>query len=321
VRHCVKFIGLVTVMRAMNEFLATGPFDLYELQLFHLVAEHQSFTKAGRAAGLTQSAITRQIRGIEDRLGIRLFERTTRSVRMTPAGAALHARSGAILSEVNSAISALKSSCGLVPKTLRVGIARTIGLAYLPGFFRRFQTRFPRVQLHVTHEASAFIVAAVESGELDAGIVAAPPQLSRGVQVTHRFTDEFVVIVPPGLKLARSTRPVMPSDLSKLLRQQRWLFISEATNTGKRLRAWLERNGLKLEAAMQADNFDFIANLVSLGMGVSIVPHRVLALHPNRRPVQRITTNPKFSRDIIIVVRRQQELTPALAGFVEDILF
>jgi DNA-binding transcriptional LysR family regulator len=101
---CVKFISPITVIPAMNEFLATGPFDLYELQLFHLVAEHQSFTRAGRAAGLTQSAITRQIRGMEERLGTSLFERTTRYVRLTPAGAALHARSGAILNEVNDAI-------------------------------------------------------------------------------------------------------------------------------------------------------------------------------------------------------------------------
>lgn len=64
-RHCVKFIARLTVMRAMNELLATGPFDLYELQLFHLVAEHRNFTKAGQAAGLTQSAITRQIAGME----------------------------------------------------------------------------------------------------------------------------------------------------------------------------------------------------------------------------------------------------------------
>jgi DNA-binding transcriptional LysR family regulator len=130
----------------MNEFLATGPFDLYELQLFHLVAEHQSFTRAGQAAGLTQSAITRQIRGMEDRLGVQLFERTTRSVRLTTAGAALHARSAAILQEVNEAITALKGGVDASPKMLRVGIARTIGLAYLPGFFRRFQREFPAVQ-------------------------------------------------------------------------------------------------------------------------------------------------------------------------------
>ena len=197
----MKFIAVLTVIPAMNEFLATSPFDLYELQLFHLVAEHQSFTKAGQAAGLTQSAITRQIRGMEDRLGVRLFERTTRSVRLPPAGAALHARSGAILAEVDDAVNALKTGFDLEPKTLRVGIARTIGLAYLPGFFRHFQTKFPLVQLHVSHESSAVVLAAVESGELDAGVVAVRPQLSRGLHVTHRFNDEFVVIIPPGLKM------------------------------------------------------------------------------------------------------------------------
>jgi DNA-binding transcriptional LysR family regulator len=104
-------------------------------------------------------------------------------------------------------------------------------------------------------------------------------------------------------------------------RNQRWLSISQQTNTGKRLHAWLERNGVKVQTAMHADNFDLIVNLVSLGLGASVVPHRVLALHPNRRPVQRITTNPKFRRELIVAVRRQQQLPIALAGFVDNILF
>lgn len=77
----------------MNYFLATVPFDLYELSLFHLVAEHGSFTKAGQKARLTQSAITRQIRGVEEQLGVALFERTTRHVRLTDAGKLLYAKS------------------------------------------------------------------------------------------------------------------------------------------------------------------------------------------------------------------------------------
>jgi DNA-binding transcriptional LysR family regulator len=308
-------------MPAMNEFLATGPFDLYELQLFHLVAEHQSFTRAGQAAGLTQSAITRQIRGMEERLGVTLFERTTRQVRLTLAGAALHARSGSILHEVNDAISALKEGFDLAPKTLRVGVARTIGLAYLPGFFRHFQAKFPRVQLQVRHESSAFILAAVESGELDAGIVAAPPQLSRALSVTHRFADEFTVIAPARLKLRRVSKIVSPSDLGKILAQQRWLLIGRETTTGKRLHGWLAEHGLQIEPAMEADNFDLIANLVSMGLGVSIIPHRVLALYPNRRPVQRINTDPKFRRELIVAVRRQKELPTTLVGFIDNILF
>lgn len=305
----------------MNEFLATGPFDLYELQLFHLVAEHQSFTKAGRMAGLTQSAITRQIGGMENRLGVRLFERTTRSVRLTAAGAALHARSGAILSEVNEAIGALKTGFNPGPKTLRVGIARSIGLAYLPGFFHQFQTKHPQVQLHVSHETGAFILAALESGELDAGVVTAPPQISRSLQVTHRFADDFVTIAPPKQKFPKSATPIPLKEIQPLLEQGRWIQISEKTVTGRRLAAWMESQDFKVEAAIHADNFDFIVNLVSLGLGISMVPHRVLALHPKQRPVLRIPTHPRFSRDLIVAVRRQPTLSEALAGFVENILF
>src|ERR1051325_5903029 len=73
-------------MRNMHRFLSTTPFDLYELALFHLVLKHRSFTKAAEVAGLTQSAITRQIQGVENSLGIPLLERTTRTVRATSAG-------------------------------------------------------------------------------------------------------------------------------------------------------------------------------------------------------------------------------------------
>jgi DNA-binding transcriptional LysR family regulator len=318
--HCGKFIRIVTVIPGMNEFLATGPFDLYELQLFHLVAEHQSFTKAGRAAGLTQSAITRQIRGMEERLRVSLFERTTRSVQLTAAGAALYGRSGGILSGVSEAIGALRAGFDLAPKVLTVGIARTIGLAYLPGFFRRFQKHYPRVQLRVRQESSGFILGAVESGEVDVGIVAEPAQLSRAIEVRHRFTDEFVAIAPPAVRL-RMREKIAAGDLGRVFGNQRWVLVSEETITGKRLRGWLARNGVKIEPLMQTDNFDLIANVVSLGFGVSLVPHRVLALHPKNRPVQRVVTEPKYARELIVVARKHANLAAPVQGFLESVLF
>jgi DNA-binding transcriptional LysR family regulator len=305
-------------MRAMNELLATGPFDLYELQLFHLVAEHRNFTKAGQAAGLTQSAITRQIAGMEARLGVPLFDRTTRSVTLTAAGAALYARSGAILAGVDDAVKALRTRFELGPAVLRVGIARTIGLAYLPGFFRKFQKAHPDVQVRAAHHASSFILAAVEGGELDIGLVAAPPVLPNGVVVARKFTDEFVAIAPPHFDTPKS---IVPGDLKEIFAAKKWLLISDESVTGKRLRAWLERESVTPDVTMDADNFDLIVNLVSLGFGVSIVPHRVLALHPQTRPIRRIIVKPKFSRDLLVVVRQQQNPPKVVQDFVESILF
>lgn len=101
----------------------------------------------------------------------------------------------------------------------------------------------------------------------------------------------------------------------------KWLLISDETVTGKRLRAWLEREGVKPEVAMDADNFDLIVNLVSLGFGVSLVPHRVLALHPQTRPVRRIIVKPKFSRELLVVVRQQQKVAKVVEDFVASVLF
>jgi DNA-binding transcriptional LysR family regulator len=307
-------------MRAVNEFLATGPFDLYELKLFHLVAEHRNFTRAGQAAGLTQSAITRQIQGMEEKLGLKLFDRSTRHVRLTSEGAALHARSGAILLEVDNALLALRGKSALLPKALRVGVSRTIGLAYLPGFFRSFQRRFPKVQLQVSHERSDFILAAVESGELDAGIVSPPPRLPKTLEMASRFNDEFVLILPPR-SIVKSPQPVPAAQLREVYKRQRWLLITRQSNTGKRLHGWLQEVGLRCEPAIEADNFDFIVNLISLGLGVSLVPHRVLALHPKTRPVIRVRTEPRFSRELAVVVRREIRHTTILSGFLENVLF
>ena len=307
-------------MRAVNEFLATGPFDLYELKLFHLVAEHRNFTRAGQAAGLTQSAITRQIQGMEARLGLKLFDRSTRHVRLTPEGAALHARSGAILSEVDNALLALRGKSALLPKALRVGVSRTIGLAYLPGFFRAFQRKFSKVQLQVSHERSDFILAAVESGELDAGIVSPPPRLPRTLVLARRFDDEFVLILPPRT-VVKTPQPLPVAKLGELFKRQRWLLITRQSNTGKRLHAWLKDAGLRCEPAIEADNFDFIVNLVSLGLGASLVPHRVLALHPGTRPVVRVRTEPRFRRELAVVVRRETQQSTVLSGFLENVLF
>ncbi|MDB6022108.1 MAG: Transcriptional regulator, LysR family [Pedosphaera sp.] len=305
----------------MNEFLATTPFDIYELNLFHLVANSGSFTKAGQQAGLTQSAITRQIRGMEDRLGVALFERTTRHVSLTAAGKLLEEKSRGILDEITNTLGQLRQDFNLAPKTIRVGVSRSIGLAYLPGFFFAFQKRHPKIQIQVVHRPSSEILASIEAGELDAGLLSPPPRLPRGLQITHQFDDGFTVIAPPQFALPSGFKDTNAKGLMKLFAGQRWLLIDRECNTGKRLHHWLGKQGLRIEPAMEMDSFDLIVNLVSMGMGVSIVPHRTLPLYVNRRAVKRIPMTPKFSRELVVVIRKNRKPPEQVTQFVENILF
>ncbi len=179
---------------AMNEYLPTAPFDIYELHLFELVAQHRSFTKAAEVAGLTQSAVTRQVQGMESSLGVELFERTTRSVSLTAAGAALWRQSGRLLGDIDQTLRSLREDFAGARKVIRVGVSRSVGLAYLPGFFHANLRRHPNVGYRVAYQPSVDIFSSLERNETDVGVLCPPPRMPRTVRVTHRFNDAFVLI-------------------------------------------------------------------------------------------------------------------------------
>ncbi len=306
-------------MRSENQSPASPLFDWYELRLFRLVAEAGSFTRAAERAGLTQSAITRQIRSLEERLGVALFERTTRHVALTGAGRLLEEKSAGLLAATNELFAELQATFSQAPPKLRVGVARSIGLAYLPGYFFAFHRQHPEVQLQVLQQTSREILNRLDAGELDAGLVCPPPHLPRSLQVTHRFTDQFVGIVPPALEVPVHLQTV--EQLKRQLGDQRWLMIQHDSYTGQQLNAWLKKQDWRLEPAMELDSFDVIVNLVSLGLGLSLVPHRVLPLYEQRRAVRRLTLQPRFSRELAVVVRRNRRPPETLQAFVEHVLF
>src|SRR5688500_18564421 len=148
-------------MQLQHEFLATTPVDLYALHLFQLVAEHRSFTRAAAIAGLTQSAVSRQIQGMERSLDIELFRRTTRRIQLTPAGEYLLREAARLNASVAQSLRTLAEDFKGARKQVRVGVSRTIAFAHLPGLFHANLRRLPDVGYHVSYQQSAEILAAV----------------------------------------------------------------------------------------------------------------------------------------------------------------
>jgi DNA-binding transcriptional LysR family regulator len=306
-------------MLCVHEYLKTAPFDIYELHLFHLVAEHRSFTKAAEVAGLTQSAVTRQMQGIEESLGVSLFERTTRSVQLTPAGQMLIGESGRLLGSVDQVLQRIREEFAGAKKEIRVAVSRSVSLAYLPGFFHANLRRLPKVGYRVSYEASSKILSALEKNETDLGVVCPPTRLPETLRVTHRFADAFAIITPTQTADAFSGN----SKRARLewANRQNWLLLDESTNTGRRLHSWLRRQGIEVAPGMTVDSFDLIINLVALGMGVACVPIRALALYPRKRSIRRIEWPTRFSRELVVAVRRNRELPQHLSLFIENVLF
>jgi len=305
----------------MNEFLAKTPFDLYELALFHLVVNHRSFTQAAELAGLPQSAITRQMQGIEDSLGIDLLERTTRSVRVTQAGEFLFHESTKLLGDVDQSLRRLKEDFANAQKEIRIGVSRSISPAYLPGFFHASVRQDLKASYRVSSQPSNEILTALEANELDLGVVCPPPRLPRSLIITHRFKDAFTLLAEVGTAAQYDSLPKSKASRQAWLRKQNWLLLEETTNTGVKLRRWMAQCGLKEEPAMQLDSFDFIINLVSLGMGIGFVPIRALALYGQKKSLARLRFAARFERELVVVMRKHRKQPPHLAEFVKNILF
>jgi DNA-binding transcriptional LysR family regulator len=308
-------------MHNMHEYLATAPFDLYELHLFHLVAKHRSFTKAAGIVGLTQSAITRQIQGMESSLGVALLERTTRNVRVTEAGRFLLAESARLLGDVEHSLQTLREQFAGARKQVRVGVSRSIALAYLPGFFHANLKRLPEIACRLSHQSDQEILSALESNELDLGVICPPARLPRTIRMTRKFDDAFTLIAPVEVATALAVLPKNRRSFQSWIAKQKWLLLEQNSNTGQRLRKWISKQGWRIEPTMELDNFDLIINLVSLGMGVSFVPIRALALYGQKRTFERVQLPERFTRELAVVVRKHRKMPQHLGRFVENVLF
>ena len=270
---------------------------------------------------MTQSAITRQVQGVESRLGIALFERTTRSVVMTDAGRFLLHEGARLAGDLDALLVRLREQFTDAPKEVRVGVSQTIGFSYLPGLFAAQRKRRPDVRLRVTHQPSHALFAQLDANEIDLAILCPPRRLPSSVRVTHRFDDAFALILPPGLTPPTPRPSRQPARWREWLRAQEWLLIHDGSHTGTRLRAWLRQRGWLAPHVAQLDSFDLIINLVALGQGISLVPQRALALYVRRRKVQRFEMAEKFIREIVVLTRRHPKSPAHVAEFVENILF
>ncbi len=294
---------------------AEREFGLYELHLFCLVSETGSFTRAGERAGLTQSAVSRQIQRMEETLGVPLFQRTTRRVVLTVAGADLKEEAARLLGEFDSLRRRFEEKHGAAPKSVRVGVSRSIGTAYLPGFYVAFQKEEPDCRIVTEHGDSEVLLQRLRDFQLDVVVCAGGRRWPVGVEEAYRFSDECVAIGPAGSSTGEG------SAGEALFRELPLLLMSSGSRTGHLITAWLEERYPGLGAASELDSFDLIVNLVALGGGVSIVPRRVLAPYRRMRKFQTYRLEGGLARMVSAVCRKDPRRPPHVKRFIEKILF
>lgn len=256
------------------------------LRVFRSVAEHLSFRRAGEELGLTQPAVTLQIKALESELSVRLLNRSGNRVSLTPAGLILQKHAQAMAEQAAQALEELAALRGDHAGEFHLGASSSIAQYVLPRLLGDFKRQFPNVQVSVISGNTEHIVNHLLSERIAMGLIEGPA-LRREVRTERLLEDELVLAMAAKHEWADRT-----SIAVEQLKGHPLLIREHGSGTRQVLEAALAKAGLKksdLNVVMELDSTEAILSSVEANLGIGFVTH--WAVIP-RLPLGRIRTAP-----------------------------
>lgn len=237
--------------------------ELRHLRLVLAIEQEGGLTRAGERLNLTQSALSHQLREIESRLRLPLFDRVKNRLVLNAAGRELVAGARRVLAEVTALEEGLRDWAGDGRGLLRLTTECYTCYEWLPPLLARFERQHPRVEVRIVVEATARALDAVREGEVDLAIVT---RGGAGVELEPLFEDEMLLLVAPGHRLAE--RPfVRPRDLAR----ERLLLYSPPAASNF-YQQFLAAAGVEPQATAQVQLTEAIVSMIRAGLGVGPLP-------------------------------------------------
>jgi DNA-binding transcriptional LysR family regulator len=281
--------------------------DTVNLQTFIAAAELESFSLAAEQLYLTQPAVSKRVATLEGELGAALFDRIARRVSLTEAGRELLPRAKAILRDIKDSRRLISNLSGTVGGQLSIGTSHHIGLHRLPPALKQFSKEFPDVELELQFMDSEAACRAVQTGELELGIVTLPLEPLADLHSELIWPDPLVIVVGREHPLATKTRLGFPQ-----LAEHPAILPSPGTYTRQLLERSIAKAGEKLTASMTTNYLETIKMMVSVGLGWSVLPHSML----DRELVALKAHGMKLTRQLGIVRHHARTLSNAASAMI-----
>ena len=279
--------------------------NLNHLHTFALVIEQGSFSSAAERQGLSQPAVSLQIRQLETRLNLKLVERVGKRVKPTSAGNTLLEHIGRINAAVEAALLDLSSHAQGVAGQIAIGTGATACIHLLPPILQSLRRQFPALDVRVSTGNTEGILRAVEENRLDLALVTLPAA-GRSLSVSPLLKEEFVVIFS-------AEQPDVPHSLTPESLASMPLVVFEAgSSTRLLIDEWYLQAGLRVKPVMELGSIEAIKEMVAAGLGYSIVPAMSVAATHHRRGLRVEPLNPSLSRTLGIVLRQDKPVGKAL---------
>lgn len=277
------------------------------LQTFCDLVDSGSFSLAAKQNLISQSAVSQQVRALEDRYGQKLLERGhPEGALPTAAGRLLYAESKEILNRFRTLEGKLRDRPRVMSGTVRVATVYSVGLHVLPPHIKGFLRDHPQVNIRLEYKRTDEIYAACLGGILQLGIVAFPLPKAQ-IEVVPLWHDRLVFVCSPEHRLA-SRAAIRLTDL----RGEPFIAFDRDIPTRKAIDRILRARRISLSRSMEFDNIETIKRSVEAGLGISILPDDAVANEVRAGSLCAVPIHgAKLVRPIGAILRRGAELSPA----------
>lgn len=296
----------------MENLNAIKNVNLKLLQAFLHVASTRSFKAAACQTFRSQSALSAQIRQLENQLGVPLFHRTTRSVSLTAEGMQLHEYAGRALGEIEAGLRKIREAADVRSGKVALACSPTIAQSRLARVLAAFEAEYPGIDVSVREQSSSNIYESVRKREVDFGV--GPAVAGEDFKFDYLFEDPFIALVPR--KLYSTAAVTLP--LARLATMP-LLMLSSATALRGTLDTAMRERGLVFSARYEFAQAATLISMADAGLGAAILPSVAVPQNLGRNVHALPIVNPSLNRQIALITARGYALSPASVRLAEII--
>jgi DNA-binding transcriptional LysR family regulator len=285
--------------------------DVRNLAAFIEVVRRGGFSRASETLHLTQSAVSKAVKAIEEELGQPLLVRLGRRVALTDAGRVVFDRAQAVFSVLHS-IEEEVAEVGAVRRGhLRLGIPPMVGGAFFPPVLGDYRSAHPGVVLELREVGARSVEALVMEGEIEAGATVLPTDRS-AFEVVPLMRDVLRAVVHPRSPLARR-RSVALRDLERVP----FVLYREDFALHLHILDACRREGFSPQVASESSQWDFMAAMVAADVGVALLPRTICRRLDSAQVKVLPLVEPELRWDLALIWKKDRHLSPAARAFIE----
>lgn len=283
------------------------------LQTFIEVARVEHLGRAAESLQADQSTVSRKIARLEEEVGVPLFERIGRNLRLTAAGQRFVGRAERMVDDLREAIADAEGTVSEDTGEVHIGFLHTVGARWLPERLVRFRETHPRVRFVLREGNVDEVITGLARGDFDLGILGPPPQNSSTLEIRPLFRERVAVVVPAGHRLVGRTSCTLTDLANEPL-------ILPRSRSGLRrvIDDAFARQGIRVNVAYEGDDFTIVLGLVEAGLGTTLLP-MPLPLASARVAVIPLR-DPPIARTMALCWDRRRTLPPAAMLFVSRLV-